>query len=292
MTWSFVSQRQAELFGEGRAPLPLANPIAADLSHMRPSLLPGLVAALGRNAARGHGDLALFEVGQVFLGMGEGDQRVAATAVRGGTARPAGSGRHWSGPASDVDVFDAKADAIALLATLGVPTGGLQVVPGAGPAFHPGRSAMLRFGPKTVIGRFGELHPRVLAALDVDGPIVGFEVILDDIPAQKSKPTKARAKLDLPDFMPLERDFAFTLDATVEAGDVVRAVAGADKALIVDVVVFDVYTGIGVPDGKKSVAVTATLQPRQKTLTDTEIEAVAQKIVADVGRKTGAVLRG
>ena len=292
VTWSFVSEKQAELFGEGRASLPLANPIAADLSHMRPSLLPGLVAALGRNAARGHGDLALFEVGQVFLGAGERDQRIAATAVRGGAARPGGAGRHWSGAAGKVDLYDAKADAMALLAALGVPTGGLQVVAGASGAFHPGRSAVLRFGPKTIIGQCGELHPRVIAALDVDGPIVGFEIVLDDIPAPKSKPTKAKARLDLPDHMPLSRDFAFILDRTVEAGDVVRAVAGADKALIADVVVFDVYAGAGVPDGKKSIAVTATIQPREKTLTDAEIEAVGRKIVDDVGRKTGAVLRG
>ena len=292
VTWSFVSERQADLFGDGRAPLPLANPIAADLSHMRPSLLPGLVAALGRNAARGHGDLGLFEVGQIFRGMGEADQRIAATAVRGGTARLAGPGRHWSGAAAKVDAFDAKADALAILAALGVPTGGLQVAAGASAAFHPGRSAVLRFGPKTILGQFGELHPRVLAALDVDGPIVAFELILDDIPAPKSKPTKAKARLDLPDFMPLARDFAFIVDALVEAGEIMRAVAGADRALIGDVVVFDVYTGTGVPEGKKSVAVTATLQPREKTLTDAEIEAIASKIVADVGRKTGAVLRG
>ena len=292
VTWSFVSQTQAELFGEGRATLPLANPIAADLSHMRPSLLPGLVAALGRNAARGHGDLALFEVGQVFLGQGERDQRIAATAIRGGTAKPTGAGRHWSGAAGKVDVLDAKADAMALLAVLGVPTGGLQVVAGASDAFHPGRSATLRFGPKTVIGRLGELHPRVLAALGLDLPVVGFELILDDLPALKAKPTKARARLDLPELMPLERDFAFILDQGIEAAEVVKAVAGADKALIVDVTLFDVYTGVGVPKGKKSLAVTAILQPRDKTLTDAEIDAVAQKIVADVGRKTGAVLRG
>ena len=292
VTWSFVSQTQAELFGAGRPPLPLANPIAADLSHMRPSLLPGLVAALGRNAARGHGDLALFEVGQIFPGQGERDQRIVATAVRGGTAKPAGAGRHWAGASGKVDVYDAKADAIALLASLGVPTGGLQIVAGASNAFHPGRSATLRFGPRNVVGQLGELHPRVLTALGLDFAVVGFELMLDELPTQKAKPTKARARLDLPELMPLERDFAFILDHGIEAGEVLRAVAGADKALIVDVTLFDVYTGTGVPDGKKSLAVTATLQPRDKTLTDADIDAVAQKIIADVGRKTGAVLRG
>ena len=292
VTWSFVSRSEAELFGDGRPALPLANPIAADLSDMRPSLLPGLVAAAGRNAARGHGDVALFEVGQVFLGLGERDQRLAAAAVRTGTAGRGGAGRHWSGAAPAVDVFDAKADAFGLLAALGVPTGGLQVVAGATAAFHPGRSMTLRFGPKNVIAQVGELHPRVLAAMDVAGPIVAFEMILDDIPAPKSRPTKARAKLDLPDFMPLTRDFAFIVDAGVEAGEIVKAAQGADRTMVTKVVVFDVYAGVGVAEGKKSVAVAATLQPREKTPTDAEIEAVAAKIVADVGRKTGAVLRG
>ncbi len=292
VTWSFVSREQAALFADGRPALSLANPIAADLSDMRPSLLPGLVAAVGRNAARGFGDIGLFEVGQIFLGDRDTDQRIAATAVRAGTMKITGSGRHWSGAAGAVDVQDAKADAMGLLAALGVPTGGLQVVAGAGTAFHPGRSGTLRFGPKTIIGRFGELHPRVLAAMDVAGPIVGCEIILDDIPAPKSRATKAKPRLELSDFMPLQRDFAFIVDQTVEAGDIVRAASGADRALIADVVVFDIYAGQGVPAGKKSVAVAATIQPRDRTLTDGDIEALTSKIVADVGRKTGAVLRG
>lgn len=292
VTWSFVSRDQAALFADGRPALALANPIAADLSAMRPSLLPGLVAALGRNAARGFADLGLFEVGQIFLGDTDSDQRMAATAVRSGTMTVRGAGRHWSGAASPVDVYDAKADAMALLAALGVPTGGLQVVAGASAAFHPGRSGTLRFGPKTIVGRFGELHPRVLAAMDVAGPIVGCEIILDDIPAPKSKATKGKPKLDLSDFMPLKRDLAFIVDDKIEAGEIVKAALGADKALIIDVAVFDIYVGQGVPEGKKSVAVAATIQPRDRTLTDGDIEALTSKIVADVGRKTGAVLRG
>ena len=292
VTWSFVSHEQASLFGEGRPSLPLANPIAADLSDMRPSLLPGLIAAAGRNAARGHADLGLFEVGQVFRGDGERDQKIAVAAIRTGTAGIGGAGRHWSGPASAVTADDAKADAMGLLAALNVPTGGLQIVADAGSAFHPGRSATLRFGPKVIIGRFGELHPRVLAAMDVAGPIAGFEIVLDDIPAPKSKATKAKARLDLSDFMPLQRDFAFIVDRNVAAGDVVKAAQGAERTLVTDVVVFDVYAGTGVPDGKKSVGVGVTIQPRDKTLTDAEIEAIAAKIVADVVRKTGAILRG
>ncbi len=292
VTWSFVSHKEAELFGGGRPALPLANPIASDLSDMRPSLLPGLVAAARRNAARGHGDVALFEVGQIFLGLGERDQRIAAAAIRTGTAGRGGSGRHWSGAATAADVFDAKADAMALLAALGVPTGGLQVVAGATAAYHPGRSMTLRFGPKTIIAHVGELHPRVLAAMDVAGPVVGFEMILDDIPAPKSKANKAKARLDLPEFMPLTRDFAFIIDAGVEAGDIVKAAQAADRTMVTKVAVFDVYAGQGVPEGKKSVAIAATLQPREKTPTDAEIEAVSAKIVAEVVRKTGAVLRG
>ena len=292
VTWSFVSREQASLFAAGRPSLSLANPIAADLSDMRPSLLPGLITAAGRNAARGFGDLGLFEVGQIFLGDGDKEQRIAASAIRAGTMKATGAGRHWSGAAGPVDVQDAKTDAMALLAALGVPVGGLQIVAGASSAFHPGRSATLRFGPKVVVGQFGELHPRVLTALDVAGPIVGFEILLDDIPAPKSKATKAKARLDLSDFMPLQRDFAFIIDRATDAGDIVKAAMGADKATITDVVVFDIYAGPGVPDGKKSVAITATIQPRERTLTDADIEAIASRIVADVGRKTGAVLRG
>ena len=236
--------------------------------------------------------MGLFEVGQVFLGDRDTDQRIAAAAVRGGTARPGGAGRHWSCAAGPVDVFDAKGDALALLTGLGVATGGLQVVAGGSPAFHPGRSGTLRFGPKAIIGTFGELHPRVLAAMGIDGPVVGIEIVLDDIPAPKSRPTKSRARLDLSDLMPLQRDFAFIVDGAVEAGDIVRAAEGADRTLISAVGVFDVYAGPGVATGKKSVAIAATIQPRGKTLTDGEIEALMARIVNEVGRKTGATLRG
>ncbi|WP_330084198.1 phenylalanine--tRNA ligase subunit beta [Methylocystis iwaonis] len=288
VTWSFVSKEQAEAFGGGVPGLALANPIAADLSDMRPSLLPGLVAAAHRNAARGLGDQDLFEVGQIFIDPSEKGQRLAAAGIRRGLA---GAGRHWSAPAQRAGAFDAKADVMALLGALGVATGGLQVVPGGPSWFHPGRSATLQFGPKAVVGYFGELHPRALKALDVEGPIAAFEIILDMLPAPKAKPTKIKPKLDLSDLQPLSRDFAFIIDRSAPAGDLVKAVAGADKALITDVSVFDVYEGVGVPEGKKSVGVAVTLQPREKTLTDAEIEAVAQKIVAEASKKTGATLR-
>ncbi len=288
VTWSFISSAQAEAFGGGAAGLKLANPIASDLSDMRPSLLPGLVAAASRNAARGHGDQALFEVGQVFRDASETGQRLAASGVRRGLA---GDGRHWSAPAHAAGAFDAKEDGIALLGALGVATGGLQVVSGGPAWFHPGRSATLQFGPKAVIGWFGELHPRALNVMDVEGPVAAFEIILDMLPAPKAKPTKIKAKLDLSDLQPVSRDFAFIVDRATAAGDLMRAVQGADKALITDVSVFDIYEGKGVPEGKKSVGIAVTLQPREKTLTDTEIEAVAQKIVAEAGKKCGATLR-
>jgi phenylalanyl-tRNA synthetase beta chain len=180
---------------------------------------------------------------------------------------------------------------MALLGALGVPKGGLQIVPGGPAHFHPGRSATLQFGPKAVVGHFGELHPRALKALDVDGPIAAFEIVLDALPAPKAKPTKIKPKLELADLQPLSRDFAFIVDRAARAGDLVKAVAGADRTLVTAVGVFDIYEGAGVPDGKKSVGVAVTLQPRDKTLTDAEIEGVAQKIVDEVGRKTGATLR-
>jgi phenylalanyl-tRNA synthetase beta chain len=288
VTWSFISGEQAEAFGGGSAGLKLANPIASDLSDMRPSLLPGLVAAANRNAARGLGDQNLFEVGQIFVDPTEKGQRLAAAGIRRGLA---GVGRHWSAPPRRAGAFDAKADVVALLGALGVATGGLQIVPGGPAWFHPGRSATLQFGPRAVIGHFGELHPRALKALDVEGPIAAFEIILDLLPAPKAKPTRIKPKLELSDLQPLSRDFAFIVDRAASAGDLVKAVAGADKALITNVDVFDVYEGVGVPEGKKSVGVAVTLQPREKTLTDAEIEAVAQKIVAEAGKKTGATLR-
>ncbi|MFV0280201.1 MAG: phenylalanine--tRNA ligase subunit beta [Rhodoblastus sp.] len=292
VTWSFVSKEQADMFGVAIPALQLANPIASDLSDMRPSLAPGLLAAVRRNADRGNGDVALFEVGQIFRGDGEQDQFYNAAGLRRGTARVGGAGRIWGSRATSVDVFDAKADALALLAALGVSAGAVQIVPG-GPAFlHPGRSASLQFGPKNVVGWFGEFHPAVLEALDVEGPIAAFEITLDSVPPPKAKATRAKPKLELSDLMPLERDFAFVVDQATRAGDLLKAVLGADRALIADAGVFDVYEGAGVPEGKKSVAVSVTLEPREKTLTEAEIDAVAAKIVAEAAKKTGAVLRG
>ncbi|GGC93653.1 phenylalanine--tRNA ligase subunit beta [Chelatococcus reniformis] len=291
VTYSFIPEDEAKLFGGGTATLKLVNPIAADMSDMRPSLLPGLLKAAQRNADRGYADTALFEVGQIFASDEPGGQSISATAVRRGTARPAGTGRHWEGGGEPVSIFDAKADAFALLTALGVSTAGVQIVPGGPAWYHPGRSARLQFGPKTVIGAFGELHPSTLKALGAKGPIVACEIVLDLLPAPKARPTKVKAKLVLSDLQPVTRDFAFVVDSTVAAGDILRAVAGTDRALVADTTVFDVYEGPHVGDGRKSIAVSVRLQPTERTLTDADIEAVSTRIVEAVAKRTGATLR-
>ncbi len=291
VTWSFLSAKEARLFGGGAPELALSNPIASDLSDMRPSLLPGLIRSAQANADRGYGDVALFEVGQVFAGDKPEDQRQAASGVRRATAKPTGAGRFWTGAATAVDAFDAKADALAALAACGAPVANLQVSADAPGWYHPGRSGSFRLGPN-VIGTFGELHPSVLEALDVSGPLVAFEIILDRVPEPKAKPTKVKPLLDLSAFQPVKRDFAFVVDRSVGAADILRAAQGVDKKLISGASVFDVYQGPGIEAQKKSVAIEVVLQPRERTLTDTEIEAVATRIVADVTKKTGAVLRG
>ncbi|MEA2862935.1 MAG: phenylalanyl-tRNA synthetase beta chain, partial [Bradyrhizobium sp.] len=290
VTWSFIAKPAAELFGGGQPELALANPIASDLSDMRPSLLPGLVAAAQANADRGFPDVALFEVGQTFRGDRPEDQLTAASGVRRGFASSQGMGRHWSGSAA-ADVFDAKADAFAVLSAAGAPMQALQVVPGGASWLHQGRSGTIQIGPQNVLGYFGELHPRALEMLRTDGPLMAFEVILDRIPEAKRKPTRAKAALELSPFQPVSRDFAFIVDRTVKAGDIVRAAQGADKKLVTDVTVFDVYEGKGIDEGKKSIGIAVTIQPREKTLTDQEIDAVAAKIVAEVTKKTGGTLR-
>ena len=199
-------------------------------------------------------------------------------------------GRNWSGGGL-VDVFDAKRDAMTLLSALGVNPNAVQVVPG-GPSFlHPGRAATLQFGPKTIVGWFGQLHPSACEALDAEGPIVAFEITLDAIPAPKTKPTKTKPKLIRSDFMPVERDLAFVVGEPVSAADILKAAESAERSLVARVGVFDVYRGEGVAEGAKSIAIHVTLQPRERTLTEAEIDAAISKIVAEVSKKTGATLR-
>jgi phenylalanyl-tRNA synthetase beta chain len=296
VTWSFIGKKHAELFGGGRSELALANPIAAELSDMRPSLIPGLIAAAQKNADRGFPDVGLFEVGQIFRGDTPADQFTAAAGLRRALAKPSGIGRHWSNPKNGkdryvVDAFDAKADALAALSAAGAPMAALQIAPGGPAWFHPGRSGAIQIGPQNVLGYFGELHPRVLAELDAEGPLAAFEIILERLPDPKTKATRAKAALDLSPLQPVERDFAFVVAREVKAADVVRAAQSADRKLIAAVTVFDVYEGAGIETGKKSIAVSVTIQPRDKTMTDAEIDALAAKIVGEAGKRTGAVLR-
>jgi phenylalanyl-tRNA synthetase beta chain len=259
---------------------------------MRPSLVPGLIAAAQKNADRGYGNVALFEVGQIFRGDRPDDQLIAASGVRRGLAKPSGWSRHWAVGTRPADAFDVKADAFAVLAAAGAPVQALQVVPGGPSWLHPGRSGTIQVGPQNVLGHFGELHPRTLEALGAEGPLVALEIILDRVPEPKARPSRAKPPLELSPFQPVERDFAFIVDRAIKAGDLVRAAQGADRKLIAGITVFDRYEGAGIDPGKKSIAIAVTLQPREKTLTDQEIEAVSAKIVAEVGKRVGGVLRG
>ncbi|MFT3988814.1 phenylalanine--tRNA ligase subunit beta [Aestuariivirga sp.] len=283
VTWSFLPHFQAELFGGGQEALRLANPISSELSDMRPSLLPNLITAAGRNMARGFGDLQLCEVGHAYAGDRPQDETLRAGGIRRGDAVP----RNWLGGARPVDAFDAKADALAVLEAAGAPVATVQVVSGAPAWYHPGRSGTIQMGPKNQLAHFGEIHPRILAALDVKGPLVAFEVVLNAIPGSKAK-SATRAALNASGLMPLTRDFAFVVDDAVEADKLVKAAKGADKALISDAAVFDVFRLEG---GKTSLALEVTLSPREKTLTDAEIDAVSSRIVEMVKKATGATLR-
>ncbi|MDX1099842.1 phenylalanine--tRNA ligase subunit beta [Sinorhizobium medicae] len=295
VTWSFIPQEHAKLFGGGQPELKLANPIAADMSDMRPSLLPGLLAAAQRNADKGHGDVAIFEVSGTYEGDTPGAQRRVAGGVRRGTASLNGAGRLWSnsmkGGGKPVDVFDAKADAIAVLEACGVPMANVQFEAGGPAWYHPGRSATIKLGPKIVLGAFGEFHPKTLDVLDVSGPLSGFEVYIDAMPEPKRKATRTKQALELSAFQAVKRDFAFVVDRDVEAAAIVRAATGADRKLVTSVNVFDVFEGASLGEGKKSVAIEVTIQPVERTLTDEDFEALTARIVANVAKSTGGVLR-
>lgn len=289
VTYSFIDSEAAGLFGGGSEEVRLQNPISSEMSHLRPDLLPGLLRAAARNQARGFADLALFEIGPVFPGGEPGEQVLVATGLRVGQTAP----RNAQGTRRPVDLWDAKRDAEAALAAIGAPVN-LMVrrdVPGW---FHPGRSALLSLGPKNAVAVFGELHPKVLAALDVKGSAVAFTVRIESVPFPKSR-TTTRPPLVVSDFQPVERDFAFVLDDRVDAEAVLRAARAADKALIGEVSVFDIFTGpkaeAQMGAGKKSLAISVRLQPADRTLTDAEIEAVSAKVVASVAKATGGTLR-
>jgi len=286
VTWSFISSSHAPLFGGGDAALQLDNPISSDLDAMRPSLLANLLSAAGRNADRGFPDLAIFELGPAFRNDTPDGQDLMVGGLRHGSA----IGRHWQETARPVDAFDVKADALAVLAACNAPTGSLQVSTDAPAWYHPGRSGALRLGPN-VLAWFGEIHPKVLRILDVKGPASGFEIFLDAIPLPKGKTSKSRSALDASPFQPVTRDFAFVVAHEVAADALARAAQGADKKLIETVGIFDVFEGASLGENKKSIAIQVTLQPRAHTLTDEEIDAVADKVVANVTKQTGGTLR-
>ncbi|MDQ0997531.1 phenylalanyl-tRNA synthetase beta chain [Phyllobacterium ifriqiyense] len=292
VTWSFISESAAKAFGGGKPELKLSNPIAADMSDMRPSLLPGLLAAAQRNADRGFNDLALFEVSGTYEGNAPEDQRRVAAGVRRGTARFEGTGRHWSGNASPVGVFDAKADAIAVLEACGAPVDKLQIEAGGPAWYHPGRSGTIKLGPKVILGTFGEFHPKTLETLDVGGNLCGFEIFIDAIPEPKQKATRTKPALNLSDLQLLRRDFAFVVDKSVEAGTIVRAALSSDKKLIVGVQVFDLFEGASLGEDKKSVAIEVAIQPQERTLNDEDLDALTKRVVESVAKQTGGVLRG
>ncbi|MEM6588072.1 MAG: phenylalanine--tRNA ligase subunit beta [Pseudomonadota bacterium] len=286
VTYSFIDHASATLFGGGDDATMLANPISSEMSHMRPALLPGLLQAAARNQARGQMDMALFEVGHAFHGGEPEQQHLLVSGILVGRTGP----KDVHGASRPVDLYDAKADAEATLAAMGAPAK-VQILRGAREWWHPGRHGKICLGPKKVLGIFGELHPKVLREMDVKGPVVGFTLWPAEIPMPR-KSGATRAALEISDLQAVERDFAFVVDEGVEALTLVNAAAGADKALIEDVRVFDEFIGGALGEGKKSLAITVRLQPTETTLKDADIEAVSAKIIEKVNKATGGTLRG
>ncbi len=286
VSYTFIDQASAALFGGGDDATRLENPISSEMSHMRPDLLPSLLQAAARNQARGYADLALFEVGPVFHDGEPGDQKTQISGLLVGRNGP----KDVHGASRAVDLFDAKADAEAVLAAIGAPAK-VQILRDGDAWWHPGRHGKICLGPKKVLGVFGELHPRILQAMDIKGPAMAFTIWPDEVPLPR-KSGATRAALELRDLQAVERDFAFVVDDTVEALTLVNAAAGADKALIEDVRVFDEFIGGSLGEGKKSLAITVRLQPKDATLKEKDIEVVAEKIIAKVSKATGGVLRG
>ncbi len=285
VTWSFMPSTIADQFGGVSADMRLLNPISSDLDVMRPTILGNLIQAAKRNADRGFADASLFEIGPIFKNQTPQGQSIIATALRTGHTP-----RHWNTSTRAVDAYDAKADAITALAAAGAPTASLQITTDAPAHYHPGRSGVLRLGA-AILAVFGEIHPSALNACDIAGPVVACEIYFDAIPAPRASST-AKTLLKLETLQPVSRDFAFVVDRGVTAAKLVQAIKAADKNFIRDINLFDVYEGDKIAADKKSLAVSVTLQPSDKSLTDADIEAIATKITASVTKATGAVLRG
>jgi phenylalanyl-tRNA synthetase beta chain len=291
VTWSFMKEELADHFVDpalniDTSAITLTNPISSDLSRLRSSVLPNLIEAAKRNHDRGHGDTALFEIGPIFTGNGPKDTQDVACGIRHGFFMP----KNWNneGDHRPVDLFDARADALRAIVACGGPAAP-QITADAPSWYHPGRSGVLRLG-KMVLAHFGEIHPAILDKIDIQGPVAGFEVFLNAIPQKKAK-NAAKPLLKASNLQPLSRDFAFLFDENVEAGAIMRAVQSADKALINDVRIFDVYQGKGIAEGEKSIAISVRIQPQDATLKEQEIEALSNKIVEHVTKQTGGKLR-
>jgi len=287
ITWSFISSSQAMLFADPKPELILDNPVSSDLNAMRPNLLPNLITAAGRNSDRGIKSVALFEAGNQFYSDKIDGQNFVIAGIRRGQKNE----RHWQKNSEDINVYDAKADAISILSAIGVKADNAQVVAEAPAWYHPGRSGVIRLGPKNIMAYFGEIHPNILKKLDVKGPLVGFEIMLGNIPLPRSKVGNSRGPLKSSDFQSVERDFAFVVSKDLAAEQLVKVISSVDKKLIDSVNVFDVYEGAGIDDGKKSIAVNVRLQPFNKTMTDDEIEEFRQDVISIVIKKTGGTLR-
>lgn len=286
VTWSFMPKDKAVLFGGGDDALTVANPVASELNQMRPSILGNLASAAQRGADHGEREMRVFEAGPIYLGDGPKDQRSVISAL----VRPV-SARNWQDVAP-YDVYAAKADLFAVLDALGQPPARFQVGEPRQPHWHPGQAASLKLGPKVTVAHFGALHPRVLKALNVDGPVYAFELNLNALPQMKAKTTKTKPVLNKADLTPIRRDFAFLVSDDTAAGAISKAAMSADKSLITNIETFDVYQGQGIEPGHKSIAIEVTLQPRGENLKDQDIEAISEKIVAAVAKSTGGVLRG
>ena len=290
INYSFISKEMATKFGGGNKSLHLSNAISQDMSDMRPSLLPALLAASGRNANRGFADIAFFEVGQVFLSDEAKGQFTYASAIRTGAANINGAGRDWRNKTKKVDIYDIKADMAALFDMMGQDLDKCQIIDEAPSWAHPGRGARVQLGPKLILGHFGEIHPALLEEMELEAPIVAFEINLDAIPKPRKKATKSKSPIKLYDLLPLKRDFAFVVDKNIEAGKIIKAAKSANKSII-GVNIFDVFEGGNLGENKKSIAIEINIQAKEKTLTDEEIEVISASVVKAVEKATGASLR-
>ena len=288
VTWSFTSSKTAKDFMKANQQdvVLLQNPIASDLDQMRPSILPNLLIGAKNNITKGYSDVSIFEVGPEFYGRNPKEQLTVASGIRVGQT----SKKDWTGTSRNFDIYDVKADAIAVIAAAKGPFENLQICRDAPSYYHPGRSGSMRLG-KNVLAYFGELHPAISKKFGIKGRVMAFEVYLDNIPLPRNNSDKSKKKLELFSFQPLDKDLAFVVDKSVDANNILAAAKNADRNLITDVRIFDIYEGENLPENKKSVALSVTFQPKEQTFTDKDIENLMNKVIVEVGKKTGGELR-